>query len=345
LHGDIHQPEFSRRLAERGWVGMSIPAEYGGHDRGALERFVILEELLAVGAPIGAHGVADRQSAPMLLAHGSEAQRRQFLPGIAAGEVYFSVGMSEPGAGSDLAGIRTRATKVDGGWLLNGTKIWTSGAHERPFCIVLCRTEPMDPNDRHKGMSQMVVDLRGPGITLRPIPFMDGTHQFNEVHYADAFVADESVLGTVGDGWNQVMEDLSFERAGPERLMSTWPTLIEWLGSMDLGDVEDDVAETLGRLVARFWIIRQMCLSQMNSMGSGDSRAEGAVVKDLATTFEQEVVAGIQHLVDRVPELGSEHQWESVLAEAILMTPSTTIRGGTVEMLRSIVSRAVRPGH
>src|SRR5258708_4604230 len=153
-----HSPEFSRALASRGWLGMSIPEEYGGHGHTAVERFVVIEELLAAGAPINAHWIADRQTAPALLAYGTEKQRRRFLPSIARGDCYFSIGLSEPDAGSDLAAVRTTAKAVDGGWLLNGTKIWTSGAHLNHFFVVLCRTRPLG-EDRHQGLSTLIVAL------------------------------------------------------------------------------------------------------------------------------------------------------------------------------------------
>ena len=224
-----HDPEFSRTLAKRGWVGMAIPPEYGGHGRSAVDRFVVAEELLAAGAPIGAHFVADRQTAPALLHFGTEEQRRRFLPGIAAGEVYFSLGMSEPDSGSDLASVRTRATRVDGGWTVTGTKVWTSEAHRNHFFAVLCRTAPVAEGDRHAGLSQLIVDLSAPGVRISPIPYLDGSHHFNEVALEDVFVPDDMVLGEPGSGWRQVTSELAYERSGPDRWLSTFPVLREWL--------------------------------------------------------------------------------------------------------------------
>ncbi|MFP5372600.1 MAG: acyl-CoA dehydrogenase family protein, partial [Actinomycetes bacterium] len=183
-----HDPEFSRRLAARGWVGMALPPEYGGHGRSAVDRFLVTEELLAAGAPVGAHFVADRQTGPALLHYGTEEQRRRFLPGIAAGEIYFSLGMSEPDSGSDLASVRTRATRVEGGWSVTGTKVWTSEAHKNHFFAVLCRTSPVEEGRKHAGLSQLIVDLHAPGVKISPIPFLDGSHHFNEVALEDVFV-------------------------------------------------------------------------------------------------------------------------------------------------------------
>ncbi|MGI9207431.1 MAG: acyl-CoA dehydrogenase family protein, partial [Rhodococcus sp. (in: high G+C Gram-positive bacteria)] len=173
--------EFSRSLAAQGWVGMTIPVEYGGHGRTFMERFVVTEELLAVGAPVAAHWVADRQAAPSLLKYGTEEQKQRFLPGIAAGEICWAIGMSEPDSGSDLAGVKTKATQVDGGWRLSGTKLWTSGAHHADAFFALARSAPLDPDHRHDGLSQFIVLLDSPGVTIRPIMSMSGDHHFNEV--------------------------------------------------------------------------------------------------------------------------------------------------------------------
>ena len=140
-------PDFSRKLAARGWVGMALPKAYGGGDRSAVERFLVVEELLRWGAPVGYHWVADRQTGPVLARFGSEALKQRFLPAICRGEVSFSIGMSEPEAGSDLAAVQTRATRVQDGWSVSGTKIWTGGAHVNDWFVVLCRTS--DEHDRH----------------------------------------------------------------------------------------------------------------------------------------------------------------------------------------------------
>jgi alkylation response protein AidB-like acyl-CoA dehydrogenase len=191
---------FSRELGRRGWLGMTIPAEYGGAGASPLDRYVVTEELLAAGAPVAAHWVADRQIGPSLLRFGTEAQRRRFLPGIVAGEVYFGIGMSEPDAGSDLAAVRTKAEKVDGGWALTGTKVWTSGAHHAHAFFALARSSPRDESNRHAGLSQFLVELDSPGVRIRPIPLLTGAHHFNEVVFDRVFVPDDMVFGEIGAG-------------------------------------------------------------------------------------------------------------------------------------------------
>ena len=215
---------FSRRLGERGWLGMTWPRIYGGHERSALERYVVIEELLAAGAPVAVHWIADRQTGPLLLRFGTEEQRQRFLPGMARGEIQFAIGMSEPDSGSDLASVRTTARKVDGGWRLAGTKVWTSGAHLADAMITLVRSEPLG-DDRHLGLSQVIVDLKGPGVEIQPIRLLTGEHHFNEVLLRDCFVPDGMVVGNLGEGWKQVTSELAYERSGPERFLSTFPLL------------------------------------------------------------------------------------------------------------------------
>ena len=192
--------DFSRRMGERGWIGMTWPKKYGGHERTALERYVVLEETLAAGAPVSAHWVADRQSGPLLLRFGTEEQRQRFLPRISRGELAFAIGMSEPDSGSDLASIRTRAEKVDGGYRVNGTKIWTSNAHLSDYAIALFRTKVV-PDKKHEGLSQFLVDLKNsPGIEIRPLINLLGEHHFNQLFLTDLFVPDDRLFGEVGNG-------------------------------------------------------------------------------------------------------------------------------------------------
>ena len=336
-----HDPQFSRTLAKRGWVGMAIPPRYGGHGRSAVDRFIVAEELLAAGAPIGAHFVADRQTAPALLHFGTEEQRQRFLPGIAAGEVYFSLGMSEPDSGSDLASVRTRATRVDGGWTVTGTKVWTSEAHNNHFFAVLCRTSPVEEGRKHAGLSQLIVDLHAPGVTVSPIPYLDGSHHFNEVALEDVFVPDDMVLGELGSGWQQVTSELAYERSGPDRWLSTFPVLREWLRERGAG-VSDADAVVLGRLAARFRAIRHLSLSVARALDGGDAPViEAALVKEVGTRFEQDLVEALRDATETELDQGSGSLFPALLAEAVLTSPSYTLRGGTTEILRSVAAKGL----
>jgi alkylation response protein AidB-like acyl-CoA dehydrogenase len=214
-------PSFSAALGRRGWIGMTWPVKYGGGASSALDRFVVIEELLAAGAPIAAHWFADRQVGPALLRYGTEEQRCALLPAMAAGRCFFAIGMSEPDTGSDLASVRTRATRADGGWRVSGTKLWSSGAHICHFMMTLLRTSP----GRHDGLSQMIIDLTSPGISIRPIGYLTGESHFNEVVLDDVFVPDSRVVGRVGAGWEQVNSELAYERSGPERFLSVMQLL------------------------------------------------------------------------------------------------------------------------
>lgn len=327
-------PEFSRKLGEKGWIGMTWPRKYGGSERSFLERYVVTEELLAAGAPVGAHWIADRQSGPLLLKFGTEEQRQEFLPRIARGECFFSIGMSEPDAGSDLASIRTRAERVEGGWRLNGTKIWTSGAHMNHYMITLVRTSPVTDN-RHAGMSQFIVDIGDPNVTVRGIRNLSGEEDFNQVFFDDVFVPDERVVGEPGNGWQQVMSELSYERSGPERFLSAFRVLVEFIREVGPGA---DAAQTalVGKLVAHLICLRRMSISVAGMLEKGKTpNVEAALVKDLGNTWERLVPEAVRLLV---PDGASQRFWDT-LNQCVLHAPSFTLRGGTREILRGVIAR------
>ncbi len=331
---------FTKELGRRGWLGMTIPREYGGQGASPLDRYVVTEELLAAGAPVAAHWVADRQIGPTLMRFGTEQQRRRFLPGIAAGEVFFGIGMSEPDAGSDLAAVRTRAVQVDGGWELTGTKVWTSGAHRAHAFFALARSAPRDEADRHAGLSQFIVELGAPGVTIRPIPLLTGAHHFNEVVFEGVFVPDAMVLGELGAGWRQVTSELAFERSGPERFLSTFPLLTVLVG--ELAGTDGAAARDVGALVTRLWTLRRMSLAIAGALESGEApELAAAVVKDLGTRYENEVVDAARLLVAIPPDPGAEAGFARLLADAVLHAPGFTLRGGTNEVLRGIVARGM----
>jgi alkylation response protein AidB-like acyl-CoA dehydrogenase len=337
--------DFSRRLAARGWVGMSLPRAYGGHDRSSVDRFVVVEELLRWGAPIGHHWVADRQIGPQIARYGTEAQKQRFLPAICGGELSFSIGMSEPDSGSDLASLATKATRADGGWTVSGTKVWTTGAHVHDWIVVLCRTSALDEvTDKRSGMSQMFIDLQAPGVNVRPILFIDGTADFCEVVFDNAFVPDELVLGEIGAGWTQNASELVYERGGPDRFLSTYLVLEEFLRRSDPETVTDAALETIGNSLARYWVLHALSLSVARAIDDGRTpTTEAALVKELGTRFEQDVVNAILELIDFEPNLASSELFERLLVTATLTAPSFTIRGGTNEILRSIVAKGLRP--
>lgn len=333
---------FSRRLGERGWLGMTWPRAYGGHERSQLERFVVLEELLACGAPVAFHWIADRQTGPLLLRFGTERQRREFVPRIARGECSFAIGMSEPDSGSDLASVRARARRVDGGWRVSGTKIWTSSAHEADYMITLVRTSG-EPSDRHEGLSQLIVDLRDDDVEIRPIELLTGEHHFNEVVFHDTWVPDDRLVGRAGSGWRQVTSELAFERSGPERFLSVMH-LVEAFVATYRAELDDTQAEVLGALVAKLWSLRQMSLAVAASLADGGScEVEAALVKDAGTRFEQDM---IEMLREASRPAGPDdplapEPLRSLIDFATMRAPGFTLRGGTNEILRVVIARGL----
>ena len=333
--------EFSRKMGQRGWIGMNWPKQYGGQERSSLERYVVQEEMLAAGAPVALHWIADRQSGPLIIRVGTDEQKK-ILPRIAAGEAFFCIGMSEPDVGSDLASVRTRAAKVQGGYLVNGTKVWTSFAHKSHYMILFCRTGTSDKTDRHGGVSQFIVDLHNtPGITIRPIIALTGEHHFNEVVFQDAFLPEGALLGKEGDGWNQVTSELAFERSGPERFLSSFQLFVELINA--LGPHPTDAgAIAIGRLASHFMTLRRLSRSVAGMLQNGENPAlQAALVKDLGALVEQELPEIARQLVDQEPDETSTQAFASVLAHTMMHAPSFSLRGGTREILRGIIARGL----
>ena len=336
--------QFSARLGAEGFLGLTIPAEYGGRGLGHLHRYVVTEELLACGAPVAAHWIADRQVGPGLLSYGTDEQRSRILPKIAAGKYFSAIGMSEPQAGSDLAAAACRATRTDGGWVLSGTKVWTSGAHLCHQIVVLARTTPLDPERRHAGFSQFIVPTDSPGIGISPIVLMTGEHHFNEVTFDEVFIEDTNLLGKEGDGWRQVTAELSFERSGPERILSTAPMLTALIRVLaDQGDLDDHASAAVGELVARVISLRQLSISVARALAGGQSPVnEAALVKDLGTRFEQESADLAADLLSYVSaDTDGRAQVAALVEVARVHAPMFTLRGGTNEVLRGMVAKGM----
>lgn len=329
-------PAFSRKLGARGWLGMSLPAEYGG-GRSAVERLIVTEELLAVGAPVAYHWIGDRQHGPNIAANGTPEQKQTLLPGIVSGELSFSIGMSEPDSGSDLASVSTRARPVDGGWLVTGAKVWTTGADQATHILTLLRTS----DDRHSGLTQFIVERNLPGLTVTPIVFIDGTSDFCEVVFDDVFIPDEMRLGAVGAGWGQNTAELALERGGVDRWISMMPVLAHWAAG-GWGPLDNHARADLGALTARMWGLRGMSLSIARMVDQGKSPSiEAALTKEMATRFEQDCVEIVSWHFGRAPQPTSADPYEALLARAVLVSPAWSIRGGTLEILRNIVSKGV----
>ncbi|WP_236791970.1 acyl-CoA dehydrogenase family protein [Amycolatopsis sp. GM8] len=327
--------EFTRELGRRGWIGMVWPTEYGGHGRTARERFTVMEELLAAGAPVSAYWGGDRQVGPSLLRHGSEEQKRRFLPAMAAGETLFCLGLSEPDSGSDLASVRTTATKQpDGSWVVSGSKLWTSGAHHKDYMLTLCRSLP--GATRHDGLSQLIIDLRAPGVTVRPVLLLSGEHHFNEVFLDEVPVPADMLLGTENGAWAQVSTELADERSGPERYMSTMMLIRAYAEEPVEHTRNRD--ETIGSLVSQLWSVRALSLQVVEHVARGETPSVlAATSKDVGTTFEQDSIDIVRRGLARPPEPGS--RLDVLLRQGITHSPGFTLRGGTTQVLRSVIAK------
>jgi alkylation response protein AidB-like acyl-CoA dehydrogenase len=332
-----HSPDFSRKLGDRGWLGMTWPRAYGGGARSARERFTVIEELLAAGAPVAAHWIADRQTGPLLLRVGTERQKRTLLPGVARGRLFVAAGMSEPDSGSDLASVRTRAVRTATGWRVSGRKVWTSHAHKSHYLLALVRTAPRG-GDRHAGLSQMLIGLDSPGVHVRPIEVMTGEAHFTEVTLDDVDVPADMVVGPVGDGWRGVVSELAHERSGPERYLSTFPLFAELVsgptapGATALADI--------GSAAARLWALRALSLRVQDLLERrSPTDTTAALVKDLGTRLEGEIVDIARRACRPAPT--DSGPLPTLLREAQLAAPSFTLRGGTNEILRGVVARGL----
>ena len=334
--------EFSRALAARGWVGITFPKEYGGGGRSAFARFVLAEELLAVGAPLSAHWIADRQSGPLILKYGTEAQKRFYVPRICRGEAFFCIGMSEPEAGSDLASVKTRAVRSRAGWRVSGQKVWTTNAQRCDYMIALVRTSE-SAADRQKGLSQLVVDLKRPGVTVRPIKDLAGDAHFSEVFLEDVELGEDALVGAEGAGWEQVTAELAFERSGPERLYSSVVLVDAWLAALRAGARRSAAAAaTLGRMASHLAVLREMSLSITEKLTRHESPVlEASLVKDLGTELEQGIPVALADLVAEAPDEPIPAPLLGALAYTLQMAPSFSLRGGTREILRGIIARGL----
>ena len=201
-----------RRLHEGGWVGIAWPREYGGHGATLVEQMIFQEEMVRAGAPPGVNTIGLMLAGPAIMEWGTEAQRRRHLPAILAADDLWCQGFSEPGAGSDLAALRTRAEQDGETFRVSGQKVWTSNAHRSQWCILLVRSDPAAA--KHEGISCLLVDMRSPGIAVRPLVQMTGDAEFNEVFFDDVRVPRENLLGPLHGGWKVAITVLMYERTG-----------------------------------------------------------------------------------------------------------------------------------
>jgi alkylation response protein AidB-like acyl-CoA dehydrogenase len=303
---------------------MTWPVTEGGHGRSALERFIVFEALISTGAPVATSWFADRQIGPTLLQYGTPDQRRRFLPDIVAGTSGWSIGMSEPDAGSDVAAIRTRAEPDGDDWIVSGTKIWTSGAADADWCYLIARTDPDAP--AHAGLSELIVDLHSPGVTISPVTDMTGNRHFCEVAYDQVRVPGSNLVGEPNGSFRQVMRQMEHERGGIDRLVSNRALFEECRALADQHDplVRQELAELeSGYRIGRLLVLREV----LGQAPAGYS----AVTKTFCTEFEGRVA----DFCCRVA--GADALLTSRVARNACYAPAYTIMGGTTQVLRNIM--------
>jgi alkylation response protein AidB-like acyl-CoA dehydrogenase len=203
---------WQKKMHAAGWVGISWPKQYDGRGADFMQQVIFDEEYFRARAPILPGASAINLLGPTLIQYGTEAQKQQHLPRILAGEERWCQGFSEPGAGGDLASLRTRAVDRGDHFVVNGQKVWTSGAHFADWCFLLVRTDPDAP--KHHGISYLLVDMKTPGVTVRPLVLLNGHRHFNEVFFEDVMVPKENLVGELNEGWRVAITTLMFERSG-----------------------------------------------------------------------------------------------------------------------------------
>jgi alkylation response protein AidB-like acyl-CoA dehydrogenase len=340
---DGYDKEFSKKVGARGWIGTVWPTEMGGKGWSFVDRLIITEELLRYGAPVAGHWMADRQCGPCLIAYGSEEQQKEILPRIIRGEVSFALGMSEPDSGSDLASLRTRAVETEDGFIINGQKIWTSGAHLSEYIYLVARTDPDAP--KHKGISEFVVDLKLPGITTNPIVDMMNSHHFNEVFFDNVKVPKSALVGERNRGWYQIVVQLDYERSGLERIMSTYPMfqmLLDFVRQEPSLYRQAEVRHKLTDLVLKFEVGRLLIYRVAWVLSQGRvPNYESAMAKVYGTSYEQHLTHVATQVLGLSGQLVEGSKWaplRGLASRSYLFAPGYSLRGGTSEILRNIVA-------
>jgi alkylation response protein AidB-like acyl-CoA dehydrogenase len=324
-----HDRAFALELAANGWLGMTWPVEHGGQDRTPLERVVVFEQLIGQGAPVAAAWFADRQIGPTLLQFGTEDQRARWLPGIVEGTSMWCIGISEPDAGSDVAAIRTRAVRDGDSFIVNGQKLWTSGAFDADWMYLVARTDANAP--RHRGLSEFVVPMGTEGITVNRIVDMTGGKHFCEVVFEDARVPAANLVGVENDSFSQVMRQLEHERGGIDRLISNRQLYLDCLQVADCRDplIRDEIAA----LESRYQIGRLLVLREV--LGQAPKQFSAAT-KTFCTELEQRVAAFCGRALGASAML-AEPGLGARVSRNICYSPGYTIMGGTGEVLRNIL--------
>ncbi len=331
---------FTRKLAERGWLTLAWPQEYGGRAAGHLMQLVYNEEMAYHGAPGTTQGV-DRVG-PTIILHGSDEQKRRFLPAIARDEMVWCQGFSEPSAGSDLASLQTRAAPDGDDFIINGQKIWTSYAHHADWCILLARTDPDAP--KHKGISYFLVDMHSPGITIQPLVSMPGSHTFNQVFFDNVRVPRTNLVGEINRGWYVATTTLDFERSGIRMVMPAVRVLDDILDFVRLwgerlpAPVRHRLAELkieveTGRLLS-YRVAWLQSRGQVPNYEASIAKLYGTEVQQRLANAGLHVLYTGRQFCPSAPYHRLARRLESYYLHAVALT----IAAGTSEIQRSIVA-------
>lgn len=334
---------FSRELGARRLLTMAWPEEFGGLGADVLEQTALREEMWAAHEPRGAQYMGLNWVGPVIMRHGTEEQRSRHLAPIAAGDVIWCQGFSEPEAGSDLPALRTRATRVEGGWRITGQKVWTSYASMAQWCFLLARTG--EPGGRKQGITVFLLDMDQPGVEVRPIPSMLGPHHLNEVYFDDAWVPDSEVLGDVGSGWRIVMDVLSFERIGIARyarcesLLRAAPGA---LGDEAWGALPQSLRERWAAAMVRTRQTRLLAYRLLERAKSGaPPLSEAAMYRVAVTTLDQEVAEVLMEIAAN-EGLGAREDASHFVREVEdhwRYAQASTVASGTLEINKNTVAR------
>ncbi len=332
---------FSKKMSARGYIGSAWPKEYGGQGLGPVEQMIYTEQMILHDAPRGYHFTAERQVGPSLIRHGTEAQKNEWLPRIVGGDVSFALGLSEPGAGSDLAAAATRAQRDGDEYIVNGQKIWTSGAHLSDAIWLVVRTDPDAP--KHRGISCLMVDLDSPGITIRPLYDLTDGHHFNEVFFEDVRVPVDRRVGEENRGWYILAEHLDFERSGIERLVDLdrlfQRIMVAAREVARRGKLSDPIRWRLAELNTGLEVGRLLCYrtAYLQSIGQVPNY-EASMAKVYGTEWSQRMMAVAMQMIGMD---GIAHHADTLardIAQGYRQAVSRTIAGGTSEIQRNIVA-------
>jgi alkylation response protein AidB-like acyl-CoA dehydrogenase len=340
--------DFSRKMARKGWIGLTWAPAYGGGGRGYVDKMILYEELFRVQAPVGYHFLAERQIGPALIQFGTDWQKEFFLPRIIRADegVMFCLLFSEPNAGSDLAAVATSAKREGEYYIVNGQKVWTSEAHVADYGWLLARTDPDRSVAPHRTCSEFIVDMKLPGITVRPIINMAGEHSFNEVFFDDVKVHEKYLVGRENEGFKQIMAQVDYERAGIERLMQNYPVyqqFFEYVKGMD-SKTEDyaRARDTLAQLEIEYHAGRLLCYQTAWTIDQGRKpTSQAALCKAFCTQYEQGLNDAATRIIGPAALIRGKSPWTPLavdLAACYLWGPSYTLQGGSVEILKNIIA-------